>query len=264
MPIYKVWTTILHSLNLCPAAGLIAEKPSYNVSRAASEKQFAESNAFGGFNQALGDAAGKVADYAQRYPELASALSATTTALKSLAAAAGVAGLAGLITGGGSKALAGAAAATGGAKVFSGLRAGAAMLMGAGSMGEIGMMGGGAMAAAGGAALGVAGTTFGVGYGLNRAIQGTKVGNWLDDAIGRPLAKKVDALLGNTDINGAVTRPDKTAQTTDMLAGKIDNLGRAVEEMKHKEIPLSVTVDVKGGNIVAEVNKTNSREAKRF
>jgi len=31
-----------------------------------------------------------------------------------------------------------------------------------------------------------------------------------------------------------------------------------------KEVNVAVTVDVKGGNIVAEVNKVNSREARRF
>jgi TP901 family phage tail tape measure protein len=48
------------------------------------------------------------------------------------------------------------------------------------------------------------------------------------------------------------------------LAAKVDALGQAIDHLMHEPVPVAVTVDVKGGNIVAEVNKANSREAKRY
>jgi hypothetical protein len=209
------------------AAALIESTPSFQTGRLGAEKAFAESDAVGGFAKVLGDAAGKLADYAQRYPALASALTGATTALTALAAAATAAGAVGLLSKGGAVAAAGAAAAAGGAKVFSGMRAGAAMLFGAGSLSEIGMMGSSALATAGGLGLVASGLGFGAGYGINKLAQGTDFMDWMDSAIAKPIADAIDTVLG-------------------------------------KEVNVAVTVDVKGGNIVAEVNKANSREAKRY
>ncbi|WP_434147933.1 phage tail tape measure protein [Methylocaldum gracile subsp. desertum] len=65
------------------------------------------------------------------------------------------------------------------------------------------------------------------GKDLNQEWQGTPLMDFLDSAIAKPIADAIDTVLG-------------------------------------KEVNVAVTVDVKNGNIVAEVNKANSREAKRY
>ncbi|WP_221048006.1 phage tail tape measure protein [Methylogaea oryzae] len=80
---------------------VIGGTASFKTTRLSNEKAFAEQDAMGGFNNALGDAADKLADYAQQYPGLSTATVAATTALTTLAAAAGAAGLASTVMGGG-------------------------------------------------------------------------------------------------------------------------------------------------------------------
>jgi len=100
-------------------------------------------------------------------------------------------------------------------------------MLGGQSLSTLPMFGAGALTATTAAALTSAGAGFGAGYGLNRAFQDTPIMDWIDSAIAKPISDALDAVLS-------------------------------------KEVNVAVTVDVKGGNIVAEVNKVNSREARRF
>lgn len=105
---------------------MIANTPSFKADQLNNERVFAQQNAMGGFDRALGDAATKLTDYARKYPELTAAIEGTTLGLRTLTAALTPLALLALVRGG-----AGAAGAAGG--VAAG--AGVAGAVGAGAAG---------------------------------------------------------------------------------------------------------------------------------
>ncbi|HED2320220.1 TPA: phage tail tape measure protein [Citrobacter freundii] len=82
---------------------LMSEQSDFKVNQLKNEKDFAEMNSVSPLADALGDASEKLTKYAQEYPELTTALSGATTAIKAMSAAAiAFAGLS-FLTGGGVK-----------------------------------------------------------------------------------------------------------------------------------------------------------------
>lgn len=65
----------------------IAASDSYKVERAKNQIEFRQRDALEGLTHAIGDASGKLADYALKYPGLSTAIVGATTALTALAAA---------------------------------------------------------------------------------------------------------------------------------------------------------------------------------
>lgn len=92
---------------------MIENTSSHQMERSANEKAFAEQDAMSGFNRVLGDTAGKLADYAEKYPGLGASLVGATTMLNVLAASAGAASLVQLMKGGGAADMAGRAMTAG-------------------------------------------------------------------------------------------------------------------------------------------------------
>lgn len=78
----------------------IAATSSFQVERLKNEKEMKEHDAFSGLSNVVGDAAGKLADYSQKYPGLSTAIVGATTGLTALTTAAGAAGAASILTGG--------------------------------------------------------------------------------------------------------------------------------------------------------------------
>ncbi|MBJ8681996.1 phage tail tape measure protein [Citrobacter freundii] len=82
---------------------LMSEQSDFKVNQLKNEKDFAEMNSVSPLTDALGDASEKLTKYAQEYPELTTAISGATTAIKAMSAAAiAFAGLS-FLTGGGVK-----------------------------------------------------------------------------------------------------------------------------------------------------------------
>lgn len=80
---------------------LITTTPSYQVERSANEKVIGEQKLFEPINNAIGDAAGKLADYAQKYPALSVSVVGATAAMNVLSAAVAGSALMRLLTAGG-------------------------------------------------------------------------------------------------------------------------------------------------------------------
>lgn len=88
--------------------GTIAATDDYQAERLKNEAEFAQKRALEGLTKIVGDVSGKLANYAQQYPGLATALAGASTALTTLAAAGmGAAGTS-LLAGGGAGATTGA------------------------------------------------------------------------------------------------------------------------------------------------------------
>ncbi|WP_246189231.1 phage tail tape measure protein [Pandoraea anapnoica] len=81
----------------------------YKVGKLKNEKEIGEMETVRGLNHGLGNASEKLAEYAQQYPGLTKAISATTMAFETLTMAVGAMGAFRMITGGGSAAAAGVA-----------------------------------------------------------------------------------------------------------------------------------------------------------
>lgn len=94
---------------------LMSEQSDFKVNQLKNEKDFAEMNSVSPLADALGDASEKLTKYAQEYPELTTALSGATTAIKAMSAAAVAFAGINFLTGGGIKMPGGGAAQTGGA-----------------------------------------------------------------------------------------------------------------------------------------------------
>ena len=219
---------------------VLESEPGFRVGSVVAEGEIALQKAFEGINKSIGETAQKLADYAQKYPDLTANLALATTSLATLAAAATAAGVVGGMMGGrGGGLLAGTAALLGGGRAML-ARAGGTILGGGrallaraggtilgssvGALTGAGAIGTGITAGLGGLSL-LSG--YQIGKDFNARAQGTPFMDWLDSSVANPIADAIDSIMG-------------------------------------KEINLAVTVDVKGGNIVAEVNKANSREAKRY
>jgi len=191
-----------------------------------NEKEMAMQTALDQVNPLLGSMASWLATMAREHPKFSAAVVAATTALTVFAAMTGAAGLMSFL-GRGAAAGAGSAAAGAAGAAGGGLLArmgtSAALLFGVPSMGALASMGGGAMAAS----AGLVGAAGAAGFGA-----GT-VANW--------------------GLNALISK----------IAGRDETLGTLIHEFTTKEIPLNVTVDVRNGNIVAEVNRVNNFHARR-
>lgn len=207
---------------------LIAETPSYRAEMLAAEKAIAMQNALDRVNPALGGLADGLTHLMQDWPVFSSSIVAASTALTALAAAAGAASLASMLTGGGGAAAGAAASAGGGFLSWLGITsafAGGTSVSALSGLGPIGL----GTIAGGVSFAGAAG--YGVGtYGVNPVINGMDehFGTNIGDTIGRAVAEAL-AAFGNKEAQRAI---------------KID-------------------IDVKNGNIVAAVNKEQSRQASR-
>lgn len=207
------------------AFALMAEAPGYKAEVMAANQANAMQDALNKVNPALGAMADKASALIVEFPNLSAAVIATTTALTALAAAAGVAAGVGMLMRGGSGA---AAAAAAGAAAGTGARV-------AGTMATTAALAGGMPLTAWGASAGTMATAAGgvlaagaVGYGLgslaNMAITDTAVG----DAIGEGIARLM-AFFGSEEARQAV----------------------------------EINVRMENGNLVAEVNEQNARQARR-
>ena len=230
---------------------MIASTASYQTERAKNEKAIAEQQAFDGLSSTIGSVAGKLADYAQAYPGLSTALVAATTAVTALGAAAGAAAIPMMMMGGGP--------GVGGTMVGRAL-GGAGVLLRAG----------GGVALAGAAGYGV-GTAINAGItGVLTATNGGKertLGTWLYDLFNGDQDAKLLAPTPMTKRNA----PSSAAPIPqlDMLQSavnastKLDLAAQKMQQATSTPIPVTVTVDVQNGNIVASVNAANAQTARR-
>lgn len=207
------------------AFALVAESPSYKAELLAAEKANAMQTAMDTINPALGTMAEQTAALIQQFPNLSAAVIAATTALTAMAATIGVAAGAGVLMRGGSGA---AAAAAAGAAAGTGARVAGTMATTAALAGGMPLTAWGAsagtMATAAGGVLAAGAVGYGAGTLINEGITGTVVG----DAIGEGIARLM-AFFGSEEARRAV----------------------------------DVNVRVENGNLVAEVNDTNARQARR-
>lgn len=257
---------------------LIASTPSYQVERAKNEALFAEQDGFKGLAGTVGEVAGKLADYGEKYPALAQALVTTTHSLNALAAAAAAATVVGMLRGGAgaaaaSRAAAGAAGAAGAAR---GMGVGGLMARGSGAVAlgvgakevwdiqqsdmpadekaqattqaVVGAGGGfgGAMAGA------KAGAVFGPWGAAAGALGGGLLGGFLGDELGEFLGKHIFKREAG---GGSEAYPT--------LTGGFADVRSAMEAVRGEPREVKITVDVKNGNIVAAVNEENARQARR-
>lgn len=109
----------------------------FKVQQLKNQEEIAEMDALRGLNEKLGDAAGKLADYAKEYPGLTTAVAGTTLAFKELSAVLAGIGLMRLITGGGAVAAGAGVAAETGAVTGGLLARGAGLARWAGPVGAI-------------------------------------------------------------------------------------------------------------------------------
>lgn len=208
------------------AFALMAEAPGYKAEQLAAEKANAMQTALDRINPALGTMAEQASALIQEFPNLSAAVIAATTALTALAAAAGVAAGVGVLMRGGSGA---AAAAAAGAAAGTGARVAGTMATTAALAAGMPLTAWGAsagtMATAAGGVLAAGAAGYGVGTLINdNLVTGTAVG----DAIGEGIARLM-AFFGS------------------------DEARQAVE----------INVRMENGNLVAEVNEQNARQARR-
>lgn len=229
---------------------VIRQTASYQSERLANEKSFAEQEAFTGLSHVVGDAAGKLADYAAKYPGLSAAVTAATTAISALAAAAAASGLVNLLT---------AAAAGKGLAAAAGARAAAAS----------------GAAVAEGSAVAAGGAAAGAGSGWLRWIAGKVPALGAFSMAAAPLA----TMRGVTNWAGDTSHDQERTSTllnlshwlASILPGRDfdaarrksrEGLDTSDEVRTPKEI--KVTVDVQNGNIVAAVNAANANAGRRY
>lgn len=224
-------------------------------------------------NNVVGDMAGKLADYASRYPGLTTSLVGATTAVSALAAAAGAAVLPMILMGKGG---------------IPGIPGGA----GGGIAGR-NIPGGGLIAR-----LGVAGVLSYLGLEAAKAAglpdvdqkQGQKdvaAGNWLaasahlsagdfisavwKQLLSSPAPRADSPIAPRNAPNPAAPIPQTAAAVPqlDMLqaavnaSSKLDLAAQHIVQASQRPIPINVKVDVQNGNIVAAVNAVNSQTARR-
>ncbi|WP_234086753.1 phage tail tape measure protein [Azonexus sp. R2A61] len=205
---------------------LIAQTPSFKMEQAAAEKANAMQQALDRVNPLLGSAADGFSALAQNFPVATAATLALATAATAAAAAlAGFAGV-GAILGRGKAAadIAGAVAGAGaGGKAITGGRALLAMGKGL-PLAAWGTMGAGGLATAAGGVVAAGAASYGVGTMLNSLI------NW------------------------GVSK----------ATGREESLGGLIYELLHREKePVKVEVSIRDGNLVAQVNEENGRQARR-
>lgn len=257
----------------------IEQTSSFKMERAANVKQFAESDAFGGLAQTVGDVAGKLADYGEKYPALMASIVTVTTALNALAAAAGAAALLNAVRGAaGANAAArgaGAAAAAGSRWGQYGRAAGTGLVVGAAGLemysishsdlpadqkaaamtgtafGAGGALAGARAGALAGSALGPWGTAAG-------AVAGGAFGGFLGKDLGDYLAENIIVKTTPEEMKSEMEKaPALATGGMDPAALQAAILANRSSQQVH------VTVDVQNGEIVAHVKKELAREAGR-
>ncbi|MCW3479741.1 phage tail tape measure protein [Neisseriaceae bacterium JH1-16] len=259
---------------------LIQGTASYQTERAKNEKAIAEQNAFDGLSNTIGDVSGKLADYAQKYPGLATALVGAGTAATALAAGASAAALPLMLMGGGGLGglLGGAAGrgALGGVAARLGL--GSAVGASSGLLLRGGLAGG----------LSIAALEAARAAGLpdvdeKKGRQDVKNGNWLAASThlsaGDFLAALRDNLLkGNPAEAGAGkplqrNAPSATApipqldllQSTANASTKLDLAAQKMQQATSTPMVMQLKGEfrINGSDLVAVVNQSNSKEARR-
>lgn len=213
--------------------GVVSDTTSFKVGQAKTEKDIAAQRVFdaaapNGFLDGL-------VKSAREFPGFTTAIVGATGALIALTAAAGAAGLAGLLTGKG-----GAAAAGSVLKRAGGAAAGAA---GSPILGPL-------AATVGLAAVGVSEWNEGL-------IKLNAVGNKAAQEKAAREKKRADLEARLVQLQG----PGALSQTRFYDVAKLEKTLADIERRLAQ--PQNITVDVKNGNITAEVNKTNAKEAKR-
>lgn len=208
---------------------VVAAESGFKVQQAGNEKVFATQTVFERLTPIVGGLADKFTEHARQYPGLTAATVGATTALTALAAAAGASSLASLLLGGRGGAAAGAATGLG-SRLLTRLGITAAFAGGMPVTALAGTGTAGAGTVAGGVALsGAVGYAAGK-YVVNPAINlaDEKLGTSIGESIGRTIAKTL-ALFGHEDARRAIE-----------IELKFDN-----------------------GELTAEVNKQNARQARR-
>jgi hypothetical protein len=252
----------------------------------ANKKAFAAVDALSSINEPMSKLLDKTNELAEADPKLAERTYEAATALGILAAAAGAGGLMGLLTRGGSGAAVGGAATAAGRSP--GLLARAAT--GSGGLAR------GAAAAVGGVGLGATALVAGsglAGYRTGSALY-NHMGDDTRDKIGGVIAQAL-ANFGNKEAQSALDsrfslrqplnenklpgpRVEQTSRQQNAVAGAkpsgrdaqqpvidaiANSLNQVLKGFVSQTIKVDVDVDVKNGNIVAEVNKANSQQARR-
>jgi hypothetical protein len=222
--------------------GVVADTTSFKVGQLKTEKDIAAQRVFDA--AAPNGLIAGVTKAAQEFPNLTTAVVGATGALIALAAAAGASGLAGVLTGG--------AAGKAGGKIAT-TAAGAALKKAAPA----------AIASAGmGPVLAPVAATVG--------LAAVGVGEWnegLDklNAVGSGAARERAAREARrAELEARLLKlagRDELEKTRFYDLAKLEKTLADLE--KRLAQPQKITVDVKNGNITAEVNKTNAREAKR-
>jgi hypothetical protein len=201
-----------------------------------NKKAFAAIDTLASIDSPLGKLLDKLNAEAEAHPILTTAIYSTATALGVLAAAAGAAGLTGMLTGGKGGALEKAAKVAVGGET---LTKAVSVAKGISYAGEIPM----AAEAAGGA-------TAAGGIGLTGLAGMAAAGTGLFAMIRHAMEPDKTSMR----------MPDKNAGIGRRVA---DYWNVAPEKQADKPVKVQVVVDVKNGNIVAEVNKANSQQARR-
>jgi len=211
---------------------VIAEEAGYKTQQMLNESAIASNTAFEKLAPAVGDAAEKVAAYAQEYPGLTSALSAATTGLTALAVASGASGLSSMLRGGAGKGVGSVLGNAGKALPKGPLRGPLGELRNVGKIGTAARLGtGGSLALAAGPMAAI--------YGASE---------WAGDTSHDQ--ERVGFLKGLSDSLGSLM-PDFTGGA------------RARYEAARNQLTVKVDVEVKNGNIVASVREAEARDASR-
>ncbi|BBF84881.1 phage protein [Aquitalea magnusonii] len=244
---------------------LIASTPAFKTEQLANERAIATQKAMEGLNGALGDAAGKLVQYAQEYPGLTTALVAAGTAAGALAAAATAAAIPlALIGKGGIPGLPGGGSGGGGIVRNAGQIALRAL----------------PVATAGAVGYGIGSL---INTGITKTLTATNngkertLGTWLYDLIhGDQDAKQLaptpikrnapdpGAPIAQSGFNAPAPMPPLALLQASVDASSKMNLAAdKMQQTSQQPIPLHVTVDVQNGNIVAAVNQANSLMLRR-
>lgn len=280
----------------------IAESASFKTQQAKNQWQAAEFEAFKGLSDQLGNLAGKTAELAAEYPNMAQAVVAVTSALTALAAVAGSAallntlrtrGAGGAAAGGAGAVAAGAAGAAAAARAVGGqsvvmrsinrVGVGGPLVVAGASYGayqtskddsltsdqktdqyvELGTRAAGAWAGM------KAGAVTGSWFGPWGTVVGGITGGLGGDYLGEALAQFINDLRNRSasqpepsTLEQALSGPPQSTMTQEQLRDAVA-WGQREANKEPRKLEVEVTVDVRNGNIAAEVERVFEREARR-
>jgi hypothetical protein len=257
---------------------VVASTPDAKTEQMGNKKAFAAIDILSSIDAPLGKLLDKLNAEAEAHPVLTTAIYSTATALGILAAAAGAGGLVGLLTGGKGGALEKAATAAGGADALK--KAAAAARPAISYAGEIpasvAAARGTAAVAGGGLSLaslaGIAAAGTGLFAMVRHAMEPDKVSMRMPDKNVSIAQRVADYWNVAPERQTSPRLPNnKPLANQPLLNGEngqqpgIDAIANSLNQVLKGFVSqtIKVDVDVRNGNIVAEVNKANSQQARR-